>query len=562
MAVDSMLKEPRSVRMPEWQLTWDDMRAGLEATVERYEEELAEFGIGKFIPPPDWRPRAAGYGDVDVLIPRPIRQNVTGGKGIFRSYLVEEKPQQLKAQFEPAACAPDNNPRKLDMQNLEAVEYQFWRTLRFQPPLYGADVEGSLFDADVQGWNPQNLDSLLVRTMKKHEITIPGVSTPYLYFGTWRSIFAWHTEDMDLYSMNYLHYGKPKSWYAIAPKHRAKFEKVVSTLAETQELFKSCPEFMRHKELMISPDVLKLHNVPYVTGTQYEREFIINYPGAYHSGFNHGYNCAESTNFATERWVDIGKDADYCECRGDTVKIDMRLFGVKMPSPSPSPCPETPPATPKPAKRRGRPPGSKNKVVASGAVPATGGVVKRGPGRPRKHPLPDAAVPAVPVKRGPGRPRKHPLPVEAASAPAAAPAVAAGPVTRPTGRPRKHPPPDPSTRKPPGRPRKHPLPEGSEAPAPARGGRAPKKAAPSPAPAPSPSPTKAPAPVLLPVQMLLPGPAAEATPGGSGQPGKEAPPGGDAPPAAAPPPDANVQPILSPAQWPFGQPRTHPVETA
>jgi jumonji domain-containing protein 2 len=55
------------------------------------------------------------------------------------------------------------------------------------------------------------------------------------------------------------------------------------------------------QELMISPDVLKAHNIPYVMGTQYAGEFIVNYPGAYHSGFNHGYNCAESTNFATKR---------------------------------------------------------------------------------------------------------------------------------------------------------------------------------------------------------------------------------------------------------------------
>ena len=35
-------------------------------------------------------------------------------------------------------------------------------------------------------------------------------------------------------------------------------------------------------------------------------------------------------------------------------------------------------------------------------LPAEAGAVKRGPGRPRKNPQPEAA----PVKRGPGRPRK------------------------------------------------------------------------------------------------------------------------------------------------------------
>ncbi len=48
--------------------------------------------------------------------------------------------------------------------------------------------------------------------------------------------------------------------------------------------------------------------------------------GAYHSGFNAGYNCAESTNFATPTWIEIGAIARTCDCRDDCVRIDLRLF--------------------------------------------------------------------------------------------------------------------------------------------------------------------------------------------------------------------------------------------
>lgn len=44
----------------------------------------------------------------------------------------------------------------------------------------------------MQHWNVGKLDTLLSRTLEENELAIPGVTTPYLYFGMWRSFFAWY----------------------------------------------------------------------------------------------------------------------------------------------------------------------------------------------------------------------------------------------------------------------------------------------------------------------------------------------------------------------------------
>ena len=57
-------------------------------------------------------------------------------------------------------------------------------------------------------------------------------------------------------------------------------------------------------------------------------EFIVLNAGAYHSGFNLGFNCAEAVNFATEDWLATGKEATQCSCSAlpDHVTLDMKVF--------------------------------------------------------------------------------------------------------------------------------------------------------------------------------------------------------------------------------------------
>lgn len=60
---------------------------------------------------------------------------------------------------------------------------------------------------------------------------------------------------------------------------------------------------------MLSPRILAENNVPVYTCLQNAGEFMITCPKAYHAGFNHGFNFAESTNFALDDWLPLGRDS-------------------------------------------------------------------------------------------------------------------------------------------------------------------------------------------------------------------------------------------------------------
>jgi hypothetical protein len=62
----------------------------------------------------------------------------------------------------------------------------------WQSESYGFAPTGSLFTDETTAWNVAHLPNLLNRLKRK----LPGVNTPYLYFGMWAATFAWHVEDV------------------------------------------------------------------------------------------------------------------------------------------------------------------------------------------------------------------------------------------------------------------------------------------------------------------------------------------------------------------------------
>ncbi|PKY30609.1 JmjC-domain-containing protein [Rhizophagus irregularis] len=273
---------------------------------------------------------------------KPIKK--TGKKRKISSELEEGSQSSLKSKL-PYANKFTRTDNIHNITSRPHLEHKYWKNLAYFPPYYGADLDGSLFTDATTTWNINKIDNLL-NLMDP----IPGVNKAYLYFGMWKASFAWHVEDKDLYSINYIHFGAPKFWYAISPQKASTFEQkmkekfisggsIINSISRFFVIQKTslgwfpgyyheCSEFLRHKEFMASPEQLRNGIMPFGKMVQREGEFIITFPRGYHAGFNMGFNCAESVNFAFEDWIEMGVKAKSCECNPDSVTIDVKgIFG-------------------------------------------------------------------------------------------------------------------------------------------------------------------------------------------------------------------------------------------
>ncbi|KAI0366449.1 hypothetical protein BV20DRAFT_971775 [Pilatotrama ljubarskyi] len=234
------------------------------------------------------------------------------------------KDREFLQSFDPhtAWLPPKTSSSSYTADFCKELERRYWRNCGFgKPAWYGADMQGSLFTDETTSWNVAHLPSALSRLLPASNKGLPGVNTPYLYFGMWRATFAWHVEDMDLFSINYIHFGAPKFWYAMPQARANALEQTMKSLFPGAG--KNCSQFLRHKSYLASPTLLSKSSCKPNYLVQQAGEFVITFPRGYHAGFNLGFNCAESVNFALESWIDIGRKAKACGCVNFSVRIDV-----------------------------------------------------------------------------------------------------------------------------------------------------------------------------------------------------------------------------------------------
>lgn len=300
-------------------------------------------GICKVIPPAQWWAVMESEIKSEVvdsmIIESPARQNVFGAKGVYKVLNVTEKNRTVKSfrefaqQKQPydllglSYIHDNNNSSNNSGHNAttEEVARKFWKNITYDAPIYGGDMPGSFMKdkAKIKQWNLNNLGTLLDLPFVPK---ILGMNTPYLYFGMWKALFALHTEDLDLFSINFLHFGAAKYWYSVPPRYASNVESLAQRCF--REDYQECSQFLRHKSYLLSPTVLAANGIPCYHTQQNQGEFILTFPQAYHFGFNSGFNCAESTNFALETWLPYGLKAQFCKCVEYAVKLNLKAFAI------------------------------------------------------------------------------------------------------------------------------------------------------------------------------------------------------------------------------------------
>ncbi|XP_055595397.1 lysine-specific demethylase lid [Uranotaenia lowii] len=235
---------------------------------------------------------------------------------------------------------------------IELVEKEFWRiTSSIDEDVtveYGADLHtmdhGSGFPTKSSlyllpedqeyaesSWNLNNLPVLDESILGHINADISGMKVPWMYVGMCFATFCWHNEDHWSYSINYLHWGEPKTWYGVPGNRAEDFEVAMKSAAP--ELFQSQPDLLHQLVTIMNPNILMNANVPVYRTDQHAGEFVVTFPRAYHAGFNQGYNFAEAVNFAPADWMKMGRECvnhysklrRYCVFSHDELVCKMAL---------------------------------------------------------------------------------------------------------------------------------------------------------------------------------------------------------------------------------------------
>ena len=185
---DTMRKMLREA--PVYHPSIEDM-ADFAGYVAKIVPKAAEFGICKVIPPKAWRspPKEAPCGS--FIVRGAINTHAVGSHGVYSLMHQVRKSSISYDHFARAAEAYAQRENVPPDASHDALEDKFWSELMgAKPPLYGADLDASLFAPDLTEWNLNLLPDLLRQGPSRLRQKMAGINTPMLYLGSFRSLFS------------------------------------------------------------------------------------------------------------------------------------------------------------------------------------------------------------------------------------------------------------------------------------------------------------------------------------------------------------------------------------
>ncbi|PSS33399.1 Lysine-specific demethylase, partial [Actinidia chinensis var. chinensis] len=237
----------------------------------------------------------------------------TGGSYNSGKYQVNSMSSNYENKEESAKNSP-NSSRETSKVSISLPTISSNQTSQFsrqKSSTAAKEMEGSA------GWKLSNCHwNLQVIARSPGSLTrfmpddIPGVTSPMVYIGMLFSWFAWHVEDHELHSLNFLHTGSPKTWYAVPGDYAFAFEEVIRNQGYGGNIDRlAALTLLGEKTTLLSPEVVVESGIPCCRLIQNPGEFVVTFPRAYHVGFSHGFNCGEAANFGTSKWLNVAKEA-------------------------------------------------------------------------------------------------------------------------------------------------------------------------------------------------------------------------------------------------------------
>ncbi|CAN4087990.1 unnamed protein product [Withania somnifera] len=328
---------------PEYHPTLEEFQDPI-AYIFKIEKQASKYGICKIVPPLPAPPKKTALLNLNRSLS--ARSGSNGPTFTTRQQQIGFCPRKHRPvkkpvwqsgetytvqEFQAKAKAFEKNYLKKNFKKVLTpleIETLYWKATVDKPfsVEYANDMPGSAFApkkgsvgaggigevatlADTE-WNMRGVSRSKGSLLKFMKEEIPGVTSPMVYLAMMFSWFAWHVEDHDLHSLNYLHMGAGKTWYGVPRDAATAFEEVIRVqgyAGETNPLVTFAT--LGEKTTVMSSEVLLSAGIPCCRLVQNAGEFVVTFPRAYHSGFSHGFNCGEASNIATPEWLRVAKDA-------------------------------------------------------------------------------------------------------------------------------------------------------------------------------------------------------------------------------------------------------------